>query len=29
MWLALFALVMFVLCFSPAPIEITDLVRGR
>lgn len=29
MWLALFALVMFVLCFSPAPIEVTDLVRGR
>jgi membrane-associated protease RseP (regulator of RpoE activity) len=29
MWLALFALVMFVLCFSPAPIEVVDLVRGR
>ncbi len=27
--LALFALVMFVLCFTPAPIEIQDLVGGR
>jgi len=29
MWLALFALAMFVVCFSPAPIEPIDLVRGR
>lgn len=26
-WLALFALVMFALCFTPAPIELIDLVR--
>lgn len=26
-WLALFALVLFVLCFSPAPIEIIDVLR--
>jgi hypothetical protein len=29
MWLAVFAVIMFVLCFSPAPIEPIDLVRGR
>jgi membrane-associated protease RseP (regulator of RpoE activity) len=30
MWLALFALIMFILCFTPAPIEPLDLVgRGR
>jgi membrane-associated protease RseP (regulator of RpoE activity) len=29
MWLALFALIMFAVCFSPAPIEPIDLVRGR
>jgi membrane-associated protease RseP (regulator of RpoE activity) len=29
LWLALFALVMFVLCFTPAPIEPLDLVSGR
>jgi len=29
MWLAVFALLMFVLCFSPAPIEPLDLVGGR
>ena len=27
LWLAVFALVMFVLCFTPAPIELLDLVR--
>lgn len=27
--LALFALLMLILCFTPAPIEITDLVGGR
>jgi membrane-associated protease RseP (regulator of RpoE activity) len=27
MWLAVFALVMFVLCFTPAPIEPMDIVR--
>jgi membrane-associated protease RseP (regulator of RpoE activity) len=27
LWLALFALVMFVLCFSPSPIELTNLVN--
>ena len=26
-WLALFALIMFALCFTPAPIELIDLVR--
>ena len=26
-WLAPSALVMFVLCFTPAPIELLDLVR--
>jgi membrane-associated protease RseP (regulator of RpoE activity) len=26
-WLAVFALVMFVLCFTPAPIELLDLVQ--
>jgi membrane-associated protease RseP (regulator of RpoE activity) len=29
MWLALFALIMFVLCFTPAPIQPMDLVRGN
>jgi membrane-associated protease RseP (regulator of RpoE activity) len=29
LWLALFALIMFVLCFTPAPIEPLDLVGGR
>jgi membrane-associated protease RseP (regulator of RpoE activity) len=29
LWLALFALIMFVLCFTPAPIEPLDLVSGR
>ena len=29
MWLALFALIMFILCFTPAPIEPLDLVTGR
>ena len=29
MWLALFALIMFVLCYTPAPIEPLDLVRGH
>jgi membrane-associated protease RseP (regulator of RpoE activity) len=29
LWLALFALVMFVLCFSAAPIQPMDLVGGR
>jgi len=28
-WLALFALVMFVLCFTPAPIEPLDIIGGR
>jgi len=28
LWLAAFALVMFALCFTPAPIEIVDLIRG-
>jgi hypothetical protein len=27
LWLALFAVVMFALCFTPAPIEPMDLVR--
>jgi membrane-associated protease RseP (regulator of RpoE activity) len=27
LWLALFAVVMFILCFTPAPLELTDLVR--
>jgi hypothetical protein len=26
MWLALFALIMFALCFTPAPLELKDLV---
>jgi hypothetical protein len=26
LWLALFALVMFVVCFTPAPVEPLDLV---
>jgi membrane-associated protease RseP (regulator of RpoE activity) len=29
LWMAAFALVMFVLCFTPAPIEPFDLVRQR
>jgi len=29
LWLALFALLMFVVCFSIAPIEPMDLVGGR
>jgi len=29
LWLALFALIMFILCFTPAPIEPLDLVTGR
>jgi membrane-associated protease RseP (regulator of RpoE activity) len=29
LWLALFALIMFVLCFTPTPIEPLDLVGGR
>lgn len=29
LWLALLAVVMFVLCFTPAPIEPMDLVGGR
>ncbi len=28
LWLALFAVVMFVLCFTPAPIELLDAFRG-
>jgi membrane-associated protease RseP (regulator of RpoE activity) len=28
LWLALFAFLMFVLCFTPAPIELRDLVPG-
>jgi len=28
LWLALFALLMFILCFTPAPIEPLDLVTG-
>jgi membrane-associated protease RseP (regulator of RpoE activity) len=28
LWLAAFALLMFILCFTPAPIEPLDLVRG-
>jgi membrane-associated protease RseP (regulator of RpoE activity) len=28
LWLAVFALVMFILCFTPAPIQPMDLVRG-
>jgi membrane-associated protease RseP (regulator of RpoE activity) len=27
MWLAVFALIMFVICFTPAPIQVTDLIR--
>jgi len=29
LWLALFAVIMFVLCFTPSPIEPLDLVGGR
>ena len=28
LWLALFAIVMFILCFTPAPLELRDLVPG-
>ncbi len=28
-WLAVFALVMFVVCFTPAPIELVDLLRPQ
>lgn len=28
-WLALFALLMFVVCFTPAPIEVLDLLQGK
>jgi hypothetical protein len=28
-WLALFALLMFIVCFTPAPIEPYQLVSGR
>jgi hypothetical protein len=26
LWLAVFALIMFILCFTPAPLELRDLV---
>ena len=29
LWLAAFALLMFILCFTPAPIEPLDIVKGR
>jgi membrane-associated protease RseP (regulator of RpoE activity) len=29
LWLAAFAVLMFVLCFTPAPIELVDLIRGN
>jgi membrane-associated protease RseP (regulator of RpoE activity) len=29
LWLALFAVIMFILCFTPAPLEPLDLVGGR
>jgi hypothetical protein len=29
LWLALGALIMFIVCFTPAPIEPFDLVGGR
>jgi membrane-associated protease RseP (regulator of RpoE activity) len=29
MWLALFALIMFVLCFTPTPIEPIELIKGH
>ena len=29
LWLALFAVIMFILCFTPAPIEPIDIVGGR
>ena len=29
LWLAGFALLMFVVCFTPAPIELVDLIRGN
>ncbi len=29
LWLAFFALVMFVLCFTPAPVQTTQLLGGR
>ena len=28
-WLAAFAVLMFVLCFTPAPISTMDLVTGK
>lgn len=28
LWLAVFAIVMFILCFTPAPLELRDLVPG-
>jgi hypothetical protein len=28
LWLALFAIIMFILCFTPAPLELRDLVPG-
>jgi hypothetical protein len=28
-WLAVFAVLMFVLCFTPAPISTMDLVTGK
>jgi membrane-associated protease RseP (regulator of RpoE activity) len=28
LWLALFAVIMFILCFTPAPLELRDLVPG-
>jgi hypothetical protein len=27
LWLAVFAVVMFALCFTPAPLELLDLVK--
>jgi hypothetical protein len=29
LWLAGFAVLMFILCFTPAPIELVDLIRGN
>jgi len=29
MWLAALSLLIFILCFTPAPIELLDLVPGR
>jgi hypothetical protein len=28
LWLAAFAVLMFVLCFTPAPIQLVELLRG-